>query len=213
MPIIKQPFDTLILLGGGVHASQANNTFPSGPSAARLVHGVEIFNKYGAKYFICSGNGTNKISEADVMAKIALALKVTKEKILIEAKSNNTWEHAVELHKIFVNKNISLGIVTSGNHMKRAKKDFRNYFNNIVSLPASYFYSSCRKNELLRFISQAAVLSTNEIILKEIIGSVWHGIKGVWQIFYFYYLYIKQGSRIYHLLYIVILLNIAAFIS
>ena len=72
------------------------------------------------------------------MAQRALALGVPKEKIRIDAKSNNTWENAVELNKMFANKTIHVGLVTSGYHMKRSEKEFKKYFRNVVPLLASY---------------------------------------------------------------------------
>jgi uncharacterized SAM-binding protein YcdF (DUF218 family) len=179
-PVVKKPIDVIVVLAGGVHdINVLNNTFASEASATRLLHGVEIFNKYGAKYFICAGKGVGKRPEGEVMAKKALALGVPKEKIRIDAKSNNTWEHAVELNKMLPNKNIYMGIVTSGYHMKRAEKEFKKYFNNIVPLPASYSYSSPVERNMLKYIPQTAALNATATTLRELIGSIWYAIKGI----------------------------------
>lgn len=176
----EKNIDVIVVLGGGVHDVQAlNNTFPSESSAARIVHGVEIFNKYGAKYLICAGKGTAKMLEGEVMAQMALALGVPKEKIIVDAKSNNTWEHAVELNKMFVNKNIHVVIVTSGYHMKRAEKEFKKYFNNTIPLPASYSYSSPSDKNMLKYIPQTAALNATAIALREIVGSIWYEMKNI----------------------------------
>jgi len=116
--------------------------------------------------------------ESEVMAKMALALGVPKEKIRIDAKSNNTWEHAVELNKMFANKSIRIGIVTSGYHMKRSEKEFKKYFKNVVPFPASYSYSSQEKN-MLKYIPQTAMLDATATALRELIGSMWYEIKGI----------------------------------
>lgn len=180
VPSIKKPFDAIIVLGGGAHDIRAlNNTFASETTAARLLHGVDVFNQYGANYFICAGKGDNRISEGKMMAQMALTLKVPGEKILIDAKSNNTWEHASELHKKFTNKNINIGIVTSAYHMKRAEKEFKKYFSNVVPLPTAYSYSSLGEKKLLKYIPQTAALSTTETMLKEIAGSIWYEIKTI----------------------------------
>lgn len=177
---VEKNIDVIVVLGGGVHNVQAlNNAFPSESSAARIVHGVEIFNKYGAKYFICAGKGDAKMPEGEVMAKMALALGVPKERIRIDAKSNNTWEHAVELNKMFANKKIYIGIVTSGYHMKRAEKEFKKYFSNVVPLPASYSYSSPADRNMLKYIPQTAALNATATTLREIIGSIWYEMKNI----------------------------------
>jgi uncharacterized SAM-binding protein YcdF (DUF218 family) len=174
----EKNMDVIVVLGGGVHdINVLNDTFATEASAARLFHGVEVFNKYGAKYFICAGKGAGRISEGEVMAQMALALGVPKEKIRIDAKSNNTWEHAIELNKMFANKNIHVGIVTSGYHMKRSEKEFKKYFSNVVPLPASYSYSSSTGRNMLKYIPQTSALNITTITLREIIGSVWYNTK------------------------------------
>ena len=119
------------------------------------------------------------MSEGEIMAQMASALGVPKEKIRIDVKSNNTWEHAVELNKMFVNKNIYVGIVTSGYHMKRSEKEFKKYFSNIVPLPASYLYSSPKEKNVLKYIPQIESLNTTATALRDLIGSIWYEIKGI----------------------------------
>jgi uncharacterized SAM-binding protein YcdF (DUF218 family) len=179
-PAIKKAVDVIVVLGGGVHYIHTlNNTFPSESTAARLLYAIEIYNKYGAKYFICAGKGSGKTSEGEVMAQMALALGVPKEKIRIDAKSNNTWEHALELKKMLANKNLYVGIVTSGYHMKRSEKEFKKYFSNVVPLPASYSYSSSTGGNVLNYIPQTASLNATATTLREFIGSVWYEIKDI----------------------------------
>ena len=172
--------DVIVVLGGGVHdVHDLDNIFLSESSAARLLHGVEMFNKSQAKYFVCAGKGTSRMTEAEVMAHRALALGVPEDKIRIDANSNNTWEHAIELNKMFANKKINIGIVTSGYHMKRSEREFKKYFSNIVPLPASYSYSSPLKRNIRQYIPQTGALNTTAAALREIIGSIWYELKNI----------------------------------
>jgi uncharacterized SAM-binding protein YcdF (DUF218 family) len=172
--------DIIVVLSGGAHdINILNSTFPSEASSARLLYAVQIYNKYGAKYLICAGKGTGRMSESEVMAQMAFALGVPKEKIRIDAQSNNTWEHAVELNKMFVNKSLYVGIVTSGYHMKRSEKEFKKYFSNVVPFPANYFYSSSTEKLINKYIPQTAALNITTITLREFIGSIWYEIKGI----------------------------------
>jgi uncharacterized SAM-binding protein YcdF (DUF218 family) len=176
----EKNIDVIVVLGGGVSdINILKNTFASEASAARLLHGVEMFNKYGAKYLICAGKGEAKMTEGEVMAQKALALGVPKEKIRIDAKSSNTWEHAVELNKMFTNKSISVGVVTSGYHMKRSEKEFKKYFKNVVSLPAAYSYSSPLEKNVLKYIPQTTKLNSTATALREYIGLIWYEIKTI----------------------------------
>ncbi len=179
-PVVKKPIEVIIVLGGGVHdINVLNNSFVSETSAARLLCGIEMLNKYGARYLICAGKGSAKMAEGEVMARQALKMGVPKEKVRIDAKSNNTREHAVELNKMFADKNIGIGIVTSGYHMKRSEKEFKKYFNNVVPLPASYSYSSSSQKGIVKYIPQTARLYTTAIMLREFIGSLWYKINSL----------------------------------
>lgn len=175
---IERNIDVIVVLGGGAYDVN-DNTFVSGASAARLLRGLEVFQKYGAKYFICVGKGAAEISEGEVMAQKALAMGVPREKIRIDAKSTNTWEHATELNKMFTNKNIYIGIVTCGYHMKRSEREFKKYFRNVVPFPASYSYSLTNEKNILKYVPQEAALNGTATMLREFIGSVWYEIKGM----------------------------------
>lgn len=176
----EKKIDVIVVLSGGAYDINAlNKTRASEASAARLLYGVEMFNKYGAKYFVCAGKGASKTSEGEVLGQMALTLGVPKDRIRIDAQSNNTWEHAVELDKMLVNKNLNIGVVTSGYHMKRSEKEFKKYFRNVVPLPASYLYASPAKRNALQYIPQTDVLNATATALREFVGLIWYEMKGI----------------------------------
>jgi uncharacterized SAM-binding protein YcdF (DUF218 family) len=170
--------DVIVVLGNAVKdINTMDNTFPTERTASRILHAVAVYNKMGSKYFVCSGKGTGKITEAAVMARLAQNLGVPKEKIKIENKSANTWQNAAEFNKMFIDKNISVGLVTSAYHMKRSEREFKKYFNNIFPLPAGYLYSSTNGNSVLKYIPRSEELYKTSIALKEIVGQLWYKIK------------------------------------
>jgi Uncharacterized conserved protein len=170
--------DVIVVLGHGTKDINAlKNTFNTEIESLRLLHAVVVYNKTGAKYFVCSGKGTGKISEAEVMARLAEKLGVPKEKIRIEPNSKNTGENAAEVNKMFVNKNINIGLVTSAFHMKRSEREFKKYFNNVLPLPAHYLYSSPMGNAVIRYMPQSEELYKTSIVFKEIIGQLWYRLK------------------------------------
>jgi uncharacterized SAM-binding protein YcdF (DUF218 family) len=172
--------DVIVVLGHGVKDINAlKNTFPTERTSARVLHAIEVYNKNGAKYFVCSGKGAGKISEAEIMARLAEKLGVPKEKIKIDSKSTNTWENAVVLNQMFTNKNISVGVVTSAYHMKRSEREFKKYFNNVSPLAATYFYSSSAGNSVVKYMPQSEELYKTSIALKEIAGQLWYSVKSV----------------------------------
>ena len=170
--------EVIVVLGNGAKdINLLKNTFNKEIGYVRLLHAVVVYNKTGAKYFVCSGKGYGKLSEAEVMARLAEKLGVPKEKIRMESNSRNTWENAAEVNKIFVNKNINVGLVTSAFHMKRSEREFKKYFNNVLPLPAHYLYSSPMGNAVMRYIPQTEELHKTSIAVKEIVGQLWYNIK------------------------------------
>jgi uncharacterized SAM-binding protein YcdF (DUF218 family) len=170
--------DVIVVLSGGSKDINAlKNTFPTERTTVRVLHAVEVYHTNGSKYFVCSGKGTGKISEAEVMAKLAEKLGVPKEKIRTNAKATNTWENAAELNRMFINKNISVGIVTSAYHMKRSEREFKKYFTKVVPLPAHFLYSSPGGSVLPRYMPHSSSLYKTAITGREIIGQLWYKIK------------------------------------
>ena len=167
--------DAIVVLGSGTKEINAlKNTFNTEIESLRLLHAVVVYNKTSAKYFVCSGKGSDKTSQAEVMARLAEKLGVPKEKIRIEPNSKNTWENAAEVSKMFVNKNINIGLVTSAFHMKRSEREFKKYFNNVMPLPAHYLYSSPGKNAVIKYMPQSEELHKTSLAFKEIIAQLWY---------------------------------------
>jgi uncharacterized SAM-binding protein YcdF (DUF218 family) len=170
--------DAIVVLGGGTKDINAlKDTFNTGMESLRLLHAVVVYNKTGAKYFVCSGKGYGKVSEAEVMARLAEKLGVPKEKIRIEPNSKNTGENAGEVNKMFANKNVNIGLVTSAFHMKRSEREFKKYFNNVLPLPAHYLYSSPTGNPVIRYMPRSEELYKTSIAFKEIIAQLWYRLK------------------------------------
>jgi uncharacterized SAM-binding protein YcdF (DUF218 family) len=170
--------DAIVVLGGGTKNINAlKNTFNTGIESLRLLHAVVVYNKTGGKYFVCSGKGSGRVSEAEVMARLAEKLGVPKEKIRIESNSKNTGENASELNKMFVNKNMSIGLVTSAFHMKRSEREFKKYFNNVLPLPAHYLYSSPGGNVVIRYMPQSEELYKTSLAFKEIVAQLLNSLK------------------------------------
>lgn len=177
-PAEDRNIDAIVVLGSGTKDINAfRKTFNTEIESLRLLHAVVVYNKTRAKYFVCSGKGSDRTSQAEVMARLAERLGIPKEKIKIEPNSKNTGENAAEVNKMFVNKNINIGLVTSAFHMKRSEREFKKYFNNVVPLPAHYLYSSPMGNVVIKYMPQTEQLYKTSIAFKEIVGQLWYIIK------------------------------------
>lgn len=176
----KKKLEVIVVLGGGISSARGTgHLFPSDTTAARLAHAVRMYQKHNAKLLVCSGKGEQKISEADFMAQMANDFGIPREKIRPEAKSQNTYQHAIEFDKMFSDKNIHIGLVTSACHMKRSETEFRKYFKNIHPLPAGYLSARPTRTPVLRYLPQSEWLSNNAIIFKEYLGQIWYWSKDI----------------------------------
>jgi uncharacterized SAM-binding protein YcdF (DUF218 family) len=176
----KAKLDVVVVLSGTNYDIQLlDETFPGETTTVRLVHAVRLYKQSGAKYLVCSGRDQTRVSGAELMAQMAESLGVPGHKIRIEAKSLNTYEHAVELSKMFPDKDIRIGLVTSAWHMKRSETQFRKYFKNVQPLPAGFLYASPAGSAAVRFIPQSQCLLKNTLIFREYIGRFWYGLKSI----------------------------------
>jgi len=165
--------DAIVVLGGRAYnIDYIGKTFPSSFTVVRLAYAVDYYHKNSAKYFVCSGKGPATLPEAEMMVRLAVAFGVPKEKIRADIKSANTWQNAAEIDKMFGNKNMVIGLVTSAYHMKRSENEFRKYFNNIVPLPAGYLYSSPVGNPVVRYLPQTEALYKTSLAVKEFIAQI-----------------------------------------
>jgi uncharacterized SAM-binding protein YcdF (DUF218 family) len=140
--------DIIVILNGGAFPSGGfrKNPEPSGATYSRVFNGVEIFKQSGAKILVMSGANDVKGSEGDaeVMKNLAVALGIQPDKIIVESRSRNTLEHAIELSKIFPPENgMQIGIVTSALHIPRAVQAFWKKYpqDSIIPVPVGYIYS------------------------------------------------------------------------
>ncbi|MFA4910951.1 MAG: YdcF family protein [Desulfobacteria bacterium] len=134
-PNIKKA-DVIVVLGGGF--------YPKGElslaSMDRTVKGITLYLEgRSGKLLFAGGNPRGYpgyISEAGSMAQLAGDLRLPSRDIVIERKSNRTYESAVMVKKIMDNLGFKDAVlVTSSHHMLRSKLTFEHA--GVVVYPAS----------------------------------------------------------------------------
>jgi uncharacterized SAM-binding protein YcdF (DUF218 family) len=111
--------DAIVVLGAGV----TEGGKPSRFSLERTVDGVILFKQNYAPYMIFSGGWDHDgyISSAEAMADTAIKLGVPESRILVEDKSHDTHENAINTAAIMKANGLQSAIlVTSDSHMKRS---------------------------------------------------------------------------------------------
>jgi uncharacterized SAM-binding protein YcdF (DUF218 family) len=104
---------------------------------ARLVGGVELYREVPGSKLILSGGPP---SLADSMAKVALALGVNEQDIILEKKSRNTEDEALYIAPIIGEEPFVL--VTSASHMPRAMGLFKKLRVNPIAASTDFLAKS-----------------------------------------------------------------------
>jgi len=174
-PLQPGRLDVVVVLGGGVtETAGTGETLLSQPSASRLLCAVQVFRESGAAQLLCAGKGIGRASEGEVMAAAAGRLGVPREKILVDSRSENTRGHAVEMDRLFADKTIRIGLVTSAYHLKRSETELRNYFPNVSPFPSDYLYSHPRGPAIFAFVPSTGSLFKSAVALHEMAGTLWY---------------------------------------
>jgi uncharacterized SAM-binding protein YcdF (DUF218 family) len=135
--------DVIVLLGGGIYENVEDLTgkgIPSGEMMGRLVTAVRLQKRLGVPIIVSGGKVfDNMAPEAEVDKRFLVDLGVPPGKIILEDKSRDTIENAINTKKICDRMGFRKPIlVTSAVHMKRSLFSFRKAGLTVVPLPANF---------------------------------------------------------------------------
>ncbi|GAK85011.1 membrane protein [Vibrio ponticus] len=124
LPVDKSIDYVMVLGSGHVVDDQIPPTSELSRTALmRLSEGIRIMRIYPGSKLILSGYAAGtEVSNARMMAKVALALGVSKSDIILLETAKDTWEEARQAAAFVQRKEVVL--VTSASHMKRALNEF-----------------------------------------------------------------------------------------
>jgi uncharacterized SAM-binding protein YcdF (DUF218 family) len=171
------PYDAVILLGGAVERA----TMPAQPSyndnVERLLETYDLLRANRARFAIVSGGAIDARERAPVEAEVLAAQlvdwRVDPERVIVEGRSRNTHDNAVESKRIVLERGFTrLLVVTSAFHMSRALGCFRAVGLPVDALPVDY-----RAYDYKRFsgswLPRASALERSTMVLREWFG---HGV-------------------------------------
>jgi len=170
----------IYVLGGGHHTdenlpitSQVVET-----SVVRLTEGIRLYHQLHeeASIIVSGYRGLFDPSTHAVMQKkLALALGVKKEKIILRSEPRDTEEEAVAAKKLLGDKPFIL--VTSASHMTRAMHFFNHEGLQPIPAPTNHL-ASIQYPKYTDFFSSDALVKSR-IMFHEVLGLIWQKIKGI----------------------------------
>lgn len=130
--------DVIVVLGAKVYRGK-KRVIPSPELLARLAYGFEIYREKKLPVIVCGGRPGVKLSEAEVMASFLRKLGLPERMIIIEKRSANTWENALNATSIMKSRGWRrVVLVTSAYHMKRAVACFEKQGAMVIPAPADF---------------------------------------------------------------------------
>lgn len=173
-PLQQEPFDKVILLGGG--GKVGPNMRPQGNgSGDRLILAAALYHSGIAKKLVCTGTnikglGRNTIGPGEIASAVLQSLGVPKDAIEF-AEGRTTSEEMANLSQKVGNDNLRMGVVTSAWHLSRALRLAESQNLNLSPLPADFFGDPERPKtwaEIVKdFIPEAESLMITTHVLKE----------------------------------------------
>ena len=172
------PLDAIVVLSAGLDISrQQRKPKLSTETAARFLHGVDMFMKNRARKLIFSGRTHPQISEAQIMSDLAVSFGIPQEQILLEDNARNTWEHALYVHRMFPDPKAKIALVTSAIHMQRSVQTFKQYFSEVFPMPSTSYTSFDPSAFSSYFYPQTKSLYLTTQICREYVGLLWYGVR------------------------------------
>jgi uncharacterized SAM-binding protein YcdF (DUF218 family) len=113
--------DAIVVLGCALHGGRPN------PALLRRVEcGVSLLAGGAAPLLLLAGGGFGVRAEAEVMREIALTRGAPDAALLLEPRSRNTYENAVEAARLLRERGAATVILVSDrHHLPRARLQFR----------------------------------------------------------------------------------------
>ncbi|QUJ66264.1 envelope biogenesis factor ElyC [Photobacterium sp. GJ3] len=173
-----KPVDYIMVLGNS-HVVDKDLPITSELSRAslmRLAEAIRIHNLSPGSRIILSGyDGGTEISQARMMAKVAIALGVNKLDILLLETAKDTWEEAFQAASVVGKRNLVL--VTSASHMPRALTEFKQAGLNPVPAPTNFLASDEIHQPWLKYAPKAQYLEQTERFWHETLGRWWQHLR------------------------------------
>ncbi|MEN4052936.1 MULTISPECIES: ElyC/SanA/YdcF family protein [Sulfurimonas] len=173
----KQEVKFIHVLGNGHDTDEAQplSSQLTDASIKRVVEGIVIHNKMPNSKIIFTGfEGKTDISQALMNAKMAEALDISGEDMLINPLPKDTKEEALFTKTVVGSEPFVL--VTSASHMPRAMMLFESLGMHPIAAPTSFYRSEFRG--YLR-VPSANALYISTIALHEYIGILWAKLKSL----------------------------------
>ncbi len=182
---INAPYEVGVLLGGGINMYDEELQRPMySQSVDRILQTIGLYKEGKIKKILVSGGSglvlNQSFSESDVTKKVFLDAGIPESDIIIENKSRNTHENAVETSKLLNELNINSTplLITSAFHMRRSLACFNKAGLKVIPYPTDIKSGNNSFTPDRIIIPDASCISGWRMLFKEWIGILVYKMKG-----------------------------------
>ncbi|MFW7523120.1 envelope biogenesis factor ElyC [Vibrio ostreicida] len=175
---VDEPINYVMVLGSGhvVDDEIPPTSELSRTGLMRLAEGIRVMRIYPGSKLILSGYaGGSDVSNARMMAKVALALGVSKSDIILLETAKDTWEEARQAAAFVKRK--KLVVVTSASHMRRALHEFHSAGLKPYPAPTNYLAHDKVTQFWSKYSPKAVYLEQTERYWHETLGYLWQSLR------------------------------------
>jgi uncharacterized SAM-binding protein YcdF (DUF218 family) len=185
-PLAQRPEDTqaLVVLAGGTKPPDPLRPEPEleMDTYYRCVHAVQLYRQGSPCPVLVSGGKVDPDAPgppcAEVMRTFLIQLGVAPEDILVEGRSQTTYENARLSQEMLHERHLErIVLVTDATHMFRAERCFRKQGLDVVPAPCN-FRATTFQWSLFAFLPKSSAAGSCEDAAHEWVGSVWYWLQG-----------------------------------
>lgn len=161
--------DVIVVLGGGTY----NNKELKGSSYKRAVEGYLLYKKLGVPVVLSGGTSTGLTPESLIMKDILIDLGIDERFIYADTRSRDTLENAAYVQEICSQINCKrVVLITSGFHMRRAVRTFREFGFEVIPYPVDIRYEGIYN--IYSYFPKYTTLRDSTIALREYLGILYY---------------------------------------
>lgn len=170
--------DAIVVLSGMIsHTQSENGLVEQWRDSDRFFGGIELVKANKSDQIIFTKAlmpwSTSKITEGDVLKKMALSLGVAETSIRLTKEVRNTRDEAVEVKSVLTKENPEVILVTSAFHMTRAKTLFEREGIRVIPYPVD-FKVSVDATTPMDFLPNVHALLLTDTAIREFIGQIYY---------------------------------------
>ncbi len=184
--------EAIVLLGGATRSGvKPRPMVDVNDRGDRILYTAKLYHEGKAPIIIASGGRIKWLGggqpESEDMTRLLELMGVPRLDIIQEPNSLNTYQNAINVKEILLEKNINqILLVTSAFHMPRAVSIFKKLGINPIPAPTDFLVSekelmainSSLESIILNFLPDAHRISKTTLAIKEYIGTIVYRLRG-----------------------------------